>query len=520
MYAMVGRREQLRRGRTARICTQLAAVAGVALVTGGCSVAVSGAPVADRKASAQQLDWDPCQSAGSSGGAQLPADAQCAVLTVPVDYAQPGQGSASLALIRFPASGKKLGSLVINPGGPGESGVDAASGLLASLPPQVRQHFDLVGFDPRGVGASSPAVHCNSDKDEDAERADPQVDYSSAGVAHIEDTEKQYVQRCLDKTGKAFLANVGTASVVQDLDALRAALGDNKLTYLGYSYGTFIGTAYAEKYPDRVRAMVLDGAVNPQTDPVQSNIDQAAAFQKAFNDYAAECAKDPGCPLGTDPAKAVAIYQGLVDPLVGKPVPTADPRGLGYSDAITATQMALYTPTLWSDLTKGLTELAHGQGDTLLKLADAYLDRDDQGHYSNANDALAAINCVDQPRVTDRATAIDEDRRLRQAAPFLSYGTFTGDAPMDACAFWPVPPTSTPHPASAKGLAPVLVVSTTDDPATPYQAGVDLAKQLGAGLLSYQGTQHTVVFQGDACVDGYATAYLVGLTLPPPGAKC
>ncbi|HEX5143339.1 MAG TPA: alpha/beta hydrolase, partial [Mycobacterium sp.] len=303
-------------------------------------------------------------------------------------------------------------------------------------------------------------------------------------------------------------------------DALRAALGDNKLTYLGYSYGTFIGTAYAERYPDRVRAMVLDGAVNPQTDPVQSNIDQAAAFQKAFDDYAAECAKDPGCPLGTDPAKAVAIYQGLVDPLVAKPVPTADPRGLGYSDAITATQMALYTPTLWSDLTKGLTELAHGQGDTLLKLADAYLDRDDQGHYSNANDALVAINCVDQPRVTDRATAIDEDRRLRQAAPFLSYGTFTGDAPMDACAFWPVPPTSTPHPASAKGLAPVLVVSTTDDPATPYQAGVDLAKQLGAGLLSYQGTQHTVVFQGDACVDGYATAYLVGLTLPPPGAKC
>ncbi|HEX5144967.1 MAG TPA: alpha/beta hydrolase, partial [Mycobacterium sp.] len=138
---MVRRREQLRRGRAARICTQLAAVAGVALVTGGCGVAVSGAPVADRKASPQQLDWDQCQSAGSSGGAQLPADAQCAVLTVPVDYTQPEQGSAHLALIRFPASGKKLGSLVINPGGPGESGVDAATGLLASLPPQVRQHF-------------------------------------------------------------------------------------------------------------------------------------------------------------------------------------------------------------------------------------------------------------------------------------------------------------------------------------------------------------------------------------------
>ena len=238
--------------------------------------------------------------------------------------------------------------------------------------------------------------------------------------------------------------------------------------------------------------MILDGAIDPTADPIQSNIDQSAAFQKAFDDYAADCAKDKHCPLGTDPAKAVDVYRSLVDPLVAKPVRTKDPRGLGYSDAITGTIMAMYSPSLWRQLTSGLVELSKGHGDELLALADTYMDRDAQGHYSNANDALVAINCVDQPPITDRAKVIDEDRRIREVAPFMSYGPFTGNAPLDTCALWPVPPTSTPHRVSAPGLPPTLVVSTTHDPATPYQAGVDLAKQLGGGLLTYDGTQHTL----------------------------
>jgi pimeloyl-ACP methyl ester carboxylesterase len=320
--------------------------------------------------------------------------------------------------------------------------------------------------------------------------------------------------------GEEFLANIGTASVVKDLDVLRSALGDQKLTYLGYSYGTLIGSAYAEAYPNKVRAMILDGAIDPTADPIQSNIDQSAAFQKAFDDYAADCAKDAKCPLGSDPAKAVDVYKHLVDPLVAKPVPTRDPRGLGYSDAITGTITAMYSPSFWKHLTEGLSELSKGHGDTLLTLADSYMDRDSEGHYSNANDALIAINCVDSPPSTDRAAVIDEDRRIRQVAPFMSYGPFTGNAPLDTCAFWPVPPTSSPHRVSAPGLPPTLVVSTTRDPATPYQAGVDLAKQLGGGLLTYDGTQHTVVFEGDACIDKYAANYLINLTLPVPNSRC
>ena len=501
----------------------LAAVTTAALLaaSAGCSAVVGGRAVVAEPRIGEPVAWTNCGPAGGGGEAlPIPAGAQCGKIAVPVDYARPDGPTATLALIRFPATGEKVGSLLINPGGPGESGIEAAAGIVENLPRSVRERFDLVGFDPRGVGASTPALWCNSDADNDRLRADPQVDYSPQGVQRIEGETKAFVQRCVDKMGTEFLANMGTASVVKDLDALRAAVGDEKLNYVGYSYGTRIGSAYAETFPDRVRAMILDGAVDPNADPIQSDIDQAAAFQQAFNDYAADCAQNPDCPLGTDPAKAVDVYRGMVDPLVDEPASTRDPRGLSYGDALIGTIMALYSPSLWRHLTQGLTEMTSGRGDTLLALADMYMRRDAQGRYTNATDARIAVNCVDQPPISDRAKIVEEDRQLREAAPFMSYGDFTGHAPLSACAFWPVPATSTPHAVSAPGLPPVLVVSSTGDPATPYQAGVDLAKQLGGALLTFNGTQHTVVFQGEQCVDDYAAAYLVDLTLPPPDATC
>ena len=504
------------------------AIVAVAMVAAGCVRVVSGRALMAGPKLGQPVRWNPCRS--SSGSVKIPGGALCGKLAVPVDYGRAGGREtpvAALAMIRFPATGDKIGSLVINPGGPGESGIEAALGVVQTLPKRVRERFDLVGFDPRGVGASRPAVWCNSDADNDRLRTEPNVDYSPAGVAHIEDETKQFVARCVAKMGKSFLRNIGTVAVARDLDAIRAALGDDKLTYLGYSYGTRIGSAYAEAYPQRVRAMILDGAVDPNADPIEADLRQAKGFQDAFNDYAADCAKKPTCPLGTDPAKANDVYHSLVDPLVdpnnpmlGKPVPTNDKRGLGYADAIVGTIMALYSPTLWHHLTDGLSELVDHHGDTLLALADMYMRRDSHGHYSNATDARVAINCVDQPAITDRAKVVDEDRRSREIAPFMSWGQFTGNAPLGTCAFWPVPATSKPHTVSAPGLAPTVVVSTTHDPATPYKAGVDLANQLRGSLLTFDGTQHTVVFQGDSCIDDYATDYLIGGTTPPSGAKC
>jgi pimeloyl-ACP methyl ester carboxylesterase len=516
---MLGMRPS-RRSRTVRTAVVIPTAVAV-LGAAGCSSVVAGKAVLAGPEIGAPVQWGSCGPGGGAGTAlPIPAGAQCGKIAVPVDYADPDGPEATLALIRFPATGAKIGSLIVNPGGPGESGIEAAAGIVESMPASVRERFDLVGFDPRGVGSSTPALWCNSDADNDRLRADPQVDYSPAGVERIEKETKDFIQRCIDKMGTDFLANVGTASVAQDLDALRAAVGDDKINYLGYSYGTRIGATYAELYPGNVRTMILDGAIDPNADPIESDIEQAAAFQQAFEDYAADCAESVDCPLGTDPAKSVANYRDLVNPLVEEPLPTRDPRGLSYGDAIIGTIMALYSPNLWRHLTRGLTEMTQGRGDTMLALADMYMRRDAQGRYTNATDARIAVNCVDQPPITDRDKVVEEDRRLREVAPFMSYGDFTGFAPMSTCAFWPVPPTSTPKEVSAPGLPPVLVVSSTGDPATPYQAGVDLARQLGGALLTFEGTQHTVVFQGEQCVDDYAAAYLVDLTLPPPDATC
>jgi pimeloyl-ACP methyl ester carboxylesterase len=490
-----------------------------ALLLAGCSNVVDGRAVISAPRPGSPIQWGPCQ-ASASDKTRLPAGAECGMLSVPVDYSKPDGDVAQIAMIRFKATGQKIGSLVVNPGGPGESGVEAAASMVGTLPQSVRERFDLVGFDPRGVANSSPAAWCNSDADNDRLRADPTVDYTPEGVAHIESENKEFVQRCVDKMGKEFLANLGTANVAKDLDAIRASLGDDKLTYLGYSYGTRIGALYAEDYPDKVRAMVLDGAVDPNADQIEEEIRQAAAFQKAFDNFAADCATGPDCPLGTDPAKAVDVYKSLVDPLVEHPAKTRDPRGLSYNDAIVGTILPLYSPSLWRHLTQALSELRDGTGDTMLAMADLYMGRDENGHYNNSTDVRVTVNCVDKPHITDRAKVIEEDRRTREVAPFLSYGEFTGLAPLDTCAFWPVPATGDQHEIKVTGLPPILVVSTTNDPATPYQAGADLAKQLGGTLLTFDGTQHTVVFQGNKCVDDIAARYLVDVTVPPPDTRC
>jgi pimeloyl-ACP methyl ester carboxylesterase len=496
----------------------LAAVA--ALLLGGCSTVVDGRAVISAPRPGSPIQWAPCKASAASDETRIPAGAECGLLSVPVDYAKPDGDVAQLAMIRFKATGQKIGSLVINPGGPGESGVEAAASMAATLPSSVRERFDLVGFDPRGVANSMPAAWCNSDADNDRLRADPTVEYTQAGVDHIEKENKEFVQRCADKMGPEFLANLGTANVAKDLDAIRASLGDDKLTYLGYSYGTRIGALYAEAYPDKVRAMILDGAVDPNADQIEEEIRQAAAFQKAFDNFAADCATSPDCPLGTDPTKAVDVYKSLVDPLVKHPAKTKDPRGLSYSDAIVGTILPLYSPSLWRHLTQALSELKDGTGDTMLALADLYMGRDANGHYNNSTDVRVAVNCMDKPHITDRAKVVEEDRRTRQVAPFMSYGEFTGLAPLDTCAYWPVPATGDQHEIKVNGLPPILVVSTTNDPATPYQAGVDLAQQLGGTLLTFDGTQHTVVFQGNSCVDDIAARYLVDVTVPPPNTRC
>ncbi|MET7770237.1 alpha/beta hydrolase [Nocardia sp. NPDC005366] len=465
----------------------------------------------------QSPQWGTCDGFGDPED-RLPPSAECVKITVPVDYARPGGDTAQIALSRIPASGKKIGSLLLNPGGPGGSGLSMV-GIAGRS--ELSEHFDRVGFDPRGVGSSTPTIVCLTAPEADAERADPPEDNSAAGIADVEAENKTYADKCAARTGAEFLAHVGTREVVQDMDVIRAVLGDRGLNYLGYSYGTKLGSAYAERFPDRVRALVLDGAVDSAQDPVQESLRQAAGFQGVFDAYSVQCATKPDCPLGIDPAQSVARFRALVDPLWTTPAATTDPRGLTYDDAMTGVRQALYTDELWQVLTFGLDELRQGRGDTLLQLADMYNGRREDGTYRNTDDAFNAIRCVDDPRIADPAVAGRQDMEYRKAAPFIDDGRGTGAAPLDLCVSWPVPNTSEPHRISVTGLPKTVVVSTTDDPATPYQAGVDLAQQLGAALITYRGNRHTAALvAGDDCLDDAVIAYLVDLTEPAPGLTC
>jgi pimeloyl-ACP methyl ester carboxylesterase len=443
---------------------------------------------------------------------------ECGRVDVPLNYANPEKASISIPLSRYPARGEKIGSIFLNPGGPGASGLGMPA-MGAHSP--LNDRFDLVGFDPRGIGASIPAIRCLTDPERDAERADNDVDYSPAGIRQTEDEQKHYAQRCEQVSGRDLLAHVGTREVAKDLDIMRTAVGDGKLNYLGFSYGTALGTQYAETFGgSKIRAMVLDGAVDPTASRADKLVRQLAGFQKAFDAFVADCVTIDGCPLGTDPAKANDRYRELTEPLITTPARTDDPRGLSFNDARTGTAAALYQESRWPRLFVGLLELEIGRGDQLLALADQYERRNDDGSYDNEGDAFNAVRCVDYPAVTDRAVAGRDDRRFRDAAPFLDDHRGTGQAPLEQCAFWPVPPTGDPHPVQVSGLPPVIIISTTGDPATPYESGEVLAKQLGGVLVTYRGTQHTVALTGIDCIDATVYAYFIDLVVPPVGTTC
>jgi pimeloyl-ACP methyl ester carboxylesterase len=471
----------------------------------GAGIAVGPVPAPElQKFYAQELTWTGC------------APFECAYLDVPLDYSQPDGEIARLAVLRQKAGqpSQRIGSLVINPGGPGATGTDSAAYVAKQVENTVvGQRFDIVGFDPRGVGNSEPAIECLTPREMYATLTDEVVDNSPAGVERQEADARDYAAKCAQRSGADLLANVGARDVARDMDILRSALGDPQLTYLGYSYGTRLGYTYAEQFPQNVRALVLDGALDPNQSQADSQVAQAAGFQQAFDTFAAWCATQQPCPLGSDPKVATDNFKTLALPLIDKPVSLSDGRTLTYGDAVTGTFGALYGPESWEPLRQGLLELAGGNGEGLMQLADAYRS-------GVSDDANTAIWCVDEKPLTDPAAALQLSERLIAAAPFMYDDGRGPSAARDVCAFWPVPHTMEAHQPNVAGLPQTLVVSTTGDPATPYQDGVDLATALGARLLTVHGTQHGAVLTGDQCVDDIVTRYLTDLELPPDGAQC
>jgi pimeloyl-ACP methyl ester carboxylesterase len=315
------------------------------------------------------------------------------------------------------------------------------------------------------------------------------------------------------------LPYVGTVDAARDLDILRAALGDQKLTYLGKSYGTFLGATYAQEFPQRVGRLVLDGAIDPQLTAEQQNLTQAAAFDKELHLFLADCAKQTGCPLGTDPDAAFTELKNWVAGLDANPITGDGTRKVDEAYALTGISVAMYDQGWWPDLRSALTSALKGDGSTLLRMADAYNDRQN-GHYvDNEVAANYAVNCVDHP---DEATYVAQ---IQASLP-----TFEKDAPFFGpmvdwsslpCAYWKAGATDSPHAIAARGSGPIVVVGTTNDPATPYSWAQSLAKELAGGrLLTMNGDGHTAYRRGSTCIDGAVDAYYLTGALPTSGTVC
>jgi pimeloyl-ACP methyl ester carboxylesterase len=458
----------------------------------------------------QTLTWRSC-----SGG-------ECAKLTVPVDYADAGGDTIQLALLRVPAKnqGARIGSLVVNPGGPGGSGVEYAAAANQIVGNDVRQRFDVVGFDPRGVGESAP-ISCLDDGALDTFLGmDPTPDTKAEEVAFVQEA-KVLADGCKARGG-ALLAHVSTEDAARDMDVLRAALGEPKLHYLGKSYGTYLGAIYADLFPKNVGRFVLDGVVAPDLTSAQVSQGQARGFELATQAYVTNCVKRGSCPVGSTLDEGMQWLRDFLKGLDSQPLPVSgDARvtelneawgsmGIGY---------AMYSQSVWPMLTKALRDAKNGDGTALMDLADMYADRTSGGTFTgNLMEVIYAVNCLDKPDTADLPTVEANADAFAKVAPTWGRMLAWGSVP---CGVWPVQSGKVPHKVTADGSGPIVVVGTIRDPATIYEWSVQLRNQLSnAVLITYDGDGHTAYTRSNACVDNPINAYYVNGTVPKDGLKC
>ncbi|MFD8870889.1 alpha/beta hydrolase [Streptomyces sp. NPDC059590] len=473
----------------------------------------------------QKLNWKSCPAPTTmQGSGEAPgSDWQCATLRAPLDYAKPEGETIDLALIRSKATdpGKRIGSLIFNFGGPGGSGVSTLPGFADDYE-RLGARYDLVSFDPRGVGESA-GVKCLSDKELDASDSVDGSPDDAAEIAAATADQKNFIAAC-EKNSAKVLPHVDTVSAARDMDLMREVLGDKKLHYFGISYGTELGGVYAHLYPKNVGRAVFDAVVDPTEDPERSNLGQAKGFQLALDNYLKDCAKKGlACPVGDDPEQAEKTITALLARLDKQPLPTRSGRELTQDQAVGGIAAALYSKDTWQYLTLGLTEaLQAKQGNMLLLLSDSMAGRDENGGYSNINAANVAINCADDKQ---RYTVADVKAKLpeyRKASPvfgeFLAWG-------MLSCMDWPVTG-KTEHPeVSAPGSAPILVVGNTGDPATPYEGARKMVQELGKGVgveLTNKGEGHGAYNGGggNTCTTKTVNDYLLNGKVPADGKVC
>ena len=456
----------------------------------------------------QQLDWTPCE-----------ADFDCTTVTAPLDWADPSAGEIELSVIRSRATGgEAIGSLLTNPGGPGASGVGLIRDSLDyAIGEPLREQFDVIGFDPRGVGEST-AVTCYDDADMDAYLYDiPENERGSdAWTDELLDRHAGFAEAC-EANSDGILPYITTDNAARDMDLLRGVLGDSHLSYLGYSYGTFLGATYAKLFPEKVGRLVLDGAIDPSISGLDVGTTQGVGFESALRAYMADCLEGSDCPFRGSVDDAMADLGALLASVDRDPLPAADGRELGADSLMTAIVAALYSEDSWDYLTMALDSVLQGDPETAFILADFYNNREGGVYLDNQTEAFRAYNCMDYPVDTDEADVAAAEARLKAEAPTVA-PYWAGP---DPCEVWPHPPTGVREPITADGAAPIVVVGTTNDPATPYEWSVSLADQLASGVLvTREGEGHTGYNKGSECVDDAVERYLLEGMVPEDGLVC
>jgi pimeloyl-ACP methyl ester carboxylesterase len=481
----------------------------VVAVVAGVTAPANADPTGDTgtSASAGAIAWRSC-----SGGFQ------CGTLAVPLDYDQPDGPTLTLAVIRRPADDRtqRIGALVVNPGGPGASGVDFLRAAADEYPAVLRRRFDLVSFDPRGSGRSSP-VQCTTSVQP---FFDAQLSPADAAQrAQLVAAAQTVAAGCQARSG-ALLAHVSTQDTARDMDRLRAALGASTLSFIGSSYGTYLGTVYATFFPQHVRAFVLDGAVDPRQDIVASTLGQARGFERALDDFLADCSAHASCVFHHG-GRAAAAYDALRARAAASPIPAADSGGrtLDQSRFDAGVLQLLYAGrAAWPDLAGALAAAGRENAGALLGQADAFTGSTGSGASDGSLDSFWAISCLDGPVAPTVADAAHVEALAVAAAPRL--GAFVANNSL-VCSVWPLPPVTAPPALDAAGAPPELVLGNTRDPATPLAAARALAGELeGARLLVVNSEAHTAFAAGNSCVDDAVTRYLVDRVLPRTGTRC
>ncbi|MCX7520932.1 alpha/beta hydrolase [Microbacterium sp. STN6] len=447
-------------------------------------------------------------------------DMQCGKAMVPLDWKNPSHATIELALVRHLATGKSLGSLLVNPGGPGGSGVDfVENNLDYATDTTLQTHYTIVGFDPRGVGKSTKVTCYGPAKmDQYLYGITTGTRGSAAWIAAQTEEAKDFASACEKNTG-ALLAHVDTVSAARDLDVLRAALGDTKLHYLGYSYGTYLGATYASLFPDKVGRLVLDGAIDPAASNFDVTMEQSKGFESALRAYLKSCLGGKDCPFTGTVERSMTTVGDLLSSVEASPIRNADGRELGADTLLTAIIYPLYDANAWSYLSQMFTEVMKGKASLAFTLADAYNNRSSNGTYGdNSTEAFMAINCLDYTYDDNPAVMRSQEQKLEQAAPVIGRYMGYGDI---GCATWPYHSTTKRGPITAPGAAPILVVGTTNDPATPYVWAQNLAGELQSGhLITYHGEGHTAYNKSNSCVNDAVDGYFVSGTVPSTDPMC